>query len=81
MVKRDLSQDTRILQHMQINPINKLKDKNYMIISKDAEKALGQEDPLEKETAIHSSILAWETPWIEVPGGMVTYGHKESDAT
>ena len=39
MIKRDLSQDTRILQHMQINPINKLKDKNYMIISKDAEKA------------------------------------------
>ena len=44
-------------------------------------RSLGREDPLEKETAIHSSILAWETPWIEVPGGMVTYGHKESDAT
>ena len=29
---------------------------------------LGQEDPLEKEMAIHSSILAWEIPWAEEPG-------------
>ena len=32
---------------------------------------LGQEDPLEKEMATHSSILAWETPWTE---GLVCYG-------
>ena len=31
---------------------------------------LGLEDPLEKEMATHSSILAWETPWTEVPGGL-----------
>ena len=30
--------------------------------------SLGQEDPLEKEMATHSSILAWEIPWIEEPG-------------
>ena len=30
----------------------------------------GQEDPLEKEMATHSSILAWETPWTEEPGGL-----------
>ena len=30
----------------------------------------GQEDPLEKEMASHSSILAWETPWTEEPGGL-----------
>ena len=29
---------------------------------------LGQEDPLEKEMATHSSILAWEMPWTEEPG-------------
>jgi len=29
---------------------------------------LGWEDPLEKEMAIHSSILAWEIPWTEEPG-------------
>ena len=31
---------------------------------------LGQEDPLEKEMATHSSILAWRIPWIEEPGGL-----------
>ena len=30
---------------------------------------LGQEDPLEKEMATHTSILAWEIPWTEEPGG------------
>ena len=32
--------------------------------------SLGQEDPLEKKTATHSSILAWEIPWTEAPGGL-----------
>ena len=32
--------------------------------------SLGQEDPLGKEMAIHSSILAWEIPWTEEPGGL-----------
>ena len=31
---------------------------------------LGQEDPLEKRTATHSSILVWRIPWIEEPGGL-----------
>ena len=31
---------------------------------------LGQVDPLEKELAIHSSILAWKTPWTEESGGL-----------
>ena len=31
---------------------------------------LGWEDPLEKEMAIHSSILAWRIPWTEEPGGL-----------
>ena len=31
---------------------------------------LGWEDPLEKEMATHSSILAWEIPWMEEPGGL-----------
>ena len=34
------------------------------------DQALGGEDPLEKEMATHSSILAWETSWIEEPGGL-----------
>jgi len=41
--------------------------------------SLGQEDPLEKGMATHSSILAWEIPCTEEPGG--PWGHKESDVT
>ena len=32
--------------------------------------SMGQEDPLEKKMATHSSILAWEIPWTEEPGGL-----------
>ena len=35
---------------------------------------LGREDPLEKEMAIHSSILAWKIPWMEEPGGLQSMG-------
>ena len=41
--------------------------------------SLGWEDPLEKEVVIHSSILAWEIPWTEEPGGLQSTGsQKES---
>ena len=33
-------------------------------------RSLGQEDPLEKEMATHSNILAWKIPWTEEPGGL-----------
>ena len=36
--------------------------------------SLGQEEPLEEERAIHSSILAWEIPWTEEPGGLQSRG-------
>ena len=36
--------------------------------------SLGQEDPLEKEMAPHSSILAWKIPWMEEPGGLQSMG-------
>ena len=36
--------------------------------------SLGQEDPLEKEMATHSSILAWRIPWTEEPGGLQSTG-------
>ena len=32
--------------------------------------SLGQEDPLEKEMATHSSVLTWKTPWTEEAGGL-----------
>ena len=37
---------------------------------------LGREDPLEKEMATHSSILAWRTPWTEEPGGLQSMGSQ-----
>ena len=43
--------------------------------------SLGQEDPLEKQMANHSSILAWEIPWTEEPGGLQSMGSQESDMT
>ena len=43
--------------------------------------SLGLEDPLEKEMATHSSILAWRIPWTEEPGRLQSWGHKESDRT
>jgi len=43
--------------------------------------SLGWEDPLEKEMATHSSILAWRTPWTEEPGGLQSVGSKELDTT
>ena len=41
--------------------------------------SLGQEDSLEKEMATHSSILAWEIPRTEEPGGLQAMGSQESD--
>ena len=38
--------------------------------------SLGQEDPLEKEMATHSSILAWEIPWTEQPSGLESTGSQ-----
>ena len=42
---------------------------------------LGQEDPLEKEMATHSSILAWRIPWTEKPGRPQSMGSQELDMT
>ena len=41
----------------------------------------GQEDPLEKEMATHSSILSWTIPWTEKPGRLQHTESQESDAT
>ena len=39
-------------------------------------RSLGREDPLEKEMATHSSILAWRIPWTEEPGGLQSIGSQ-----
>ena len=43
--------------------------------------SLGWEDPLETKIAMHSSILAWEIPWIEKPGGLQSMGLQVLDMT
>ena len=42
---------------------------------------LGREDPLEKELADHSSVLAWRIPWTEEPGRLQSMGSQGSDKT
>ena len=39
-------------------------------------RSLGQEDPLEKEMATHSSTLDWKIPWMEEPGGLQSMGSQ-----
>ena len=44
--------------------------KNLPVMQETQVRSLGQEDPLEKGMATLSSILAWEIPWTEEPGGL-----------
>ena len=39
-------------------------------------RSLGQEDPLDKEMATHSSTFAWKIPWTEEPGGLQSMGSQ-----
>ena len=54
--------------------------KSLPVIQETWVQSLGQEDLLEKGMATHSSILAWEIPWTEEPGGLQSMG-SESDKT
>ena len=44
--------------------------KNLPAMQETRVRSLGQEDPLEKRKATYSSVLAWEIPWTEKPGGL-----------
>ena len=48
--------------------------KNPSAMQETGVQAMGQEDPLEKGMATHSSILAWKIPWTEEPGGLQSLG-------
>ena len=52
--------------------------KNLPAMQEAQVQALGQVDPLEKEMSTHSSILAWEIPWTEEPGGLQSMGLRKS---
>ena len=56
--------------------------KNLSVTRETRVGSLGQEDPLEKRIANHSSILSWRISWTEEPGGgYSSWDHKESDMT
>ena len=55
--------------------------KRLPVVPKTWVQSLGREDPLEKEMAPYSSILAWKIPWTEEPGRLQSMGCKESDTT
>ena len=42
----------------------------HLPVQESQDPSLGREDPLEMKIATHSSILAWEIPWTEEPGGL-----------
>ena len=50
--------------------------KNLPAMQETQVQSLGWEDVLEKGMATHSSILAWELPWTEVPGGLQSRGSQ-----
>ena len=50
--------------------------KNLPAMQETRVRSLGQEDPLEKEMATHSSILAWRIPWREEPGRLQSTGSQ-----
>ena len=52
--------------------------KNLPVIQEMQVPSLGREDPLEKEMATHSSILAWEIPWMEEPSRLQSMGSQKS---
>ena len=50
--------------------------KNLPVMWEIQVRSLGQEDPLEKGMTPHSGILAWETQWMEEPGGLQSMGSQ-----
>ena len=70
-------------QHIQkiekLNTVNLVAHwvKNLPALQETRVQSLGWEDPLAKEMATHSSLLAWKISWTEEPGGLESMGRKE----
>ena len=60
-----------VIAHMVVQTV-----KNPPAMQETWVQSLDQEDPLEKETATHCSILAWEIPWTEEAGGLQSMGSQ-----
>ena len=57
-----------------VNSLVAQKVKNLPSVMETQVRSLDGENPLEKETATHSSILAWKIPWAEEPSGLQSVG-------
>ena len=55
--------------------------KNLSVVQETLVRFLGQEDPLDKKMATHSSVLVWRIPWTEEPDRLQSWGCRESDTT
>ena len=69
-----------LLSNLRVSLVAQMK-KNLSTMQETCVLLLGREDLLEKEMITHSSILAWEMPWIEELGGLQVLGSKESATT
>ena len=54
----------------------KKKKQNHLPMQETGVQSLGRENPMEEGTAIHSSFLAWKTPWAEEPNGLWSTGSQ-----
>ena len=66
-----INQSTQLLASLVAQAV-----KNAPAMRETQVQSLDQEDPLEKEMATHSSILVWEIPWTEEPGGLQSMGSQ-----
>ena len=64
-----------LLQHKRASLVSQLV-KNLPAMQETWVQSLGWEDPLQKGTATHCSILAWRIPWTEEPGGIQSMGSQ-----
>ena len=67
--------------HLGPHVLCKIRQNNLPAVQETRVQSPGQQDPLEKETATHSNILAWRIPWTEEPGRLQSMGLQESDMT
>ena len=76
---RTLTKDKNLLgPHITLAVLGASVVKNLLAIQETQIRSLDWEDLLEKEMAAHFSILAWEIPWIEEPGGLQSMGSQKS---
>ena len=71
----DVIDFTSLHNHVRTSPVAQMV-KSLPAMRKTWVRSLGREDPLEKEMAIHSSILAWKIPWTEEPDRLQSMGSK-----